>query len=412
MTYLYTEPPFSFDAFNRLEVSTPFTLGDYKHLYGLDPNFIDYMPYGGNVTFRVNEAAARLTTNSSPNSRVVHQTKFYHHYMPGKSQAILTSFNFYSNVANVTKRTGYFDDNDGMFLEQDGNGNLYFVLRSYVTGSAQERRIPQSQWNGDHCDGTGLSGFNIDITKTQLAYFDFQWLGVGRVRCGFFHNDEYVIAHTFYNSNNLANVYMSTPNLPVRCEIKNEGITTGGYFDQICSTVMSEGGYVEAGQDWGATHPALVNVTSGQSKPIFAIRLTNTFKTYKNRMIVRMGNLNMFSDGENIQWRLIKLPGNTFITANTISWTNVNTNSGVQYSANIQSYTDGEEIDNGFVAAGTLGINKTAGSPGSNFPSTAKKNFIVQNFDSTDSEIFVVVVTNIGSAVTGVGAGFQWREIY
>ena len=30
------------DAFGRIRMSSPFTLGDYKHLYGLDPNFIDY----------------------------------------------------------------------------------------------------------------------------------------------------------------------------------------------------------------------------------------------------------------------------------------------------------------------------------------------------------------------------------
>lgn len=412
MTYLYTEPPFSFDAFNRLQVSSPYTLGDYKHLYGLDPNFIDYVRNGGNVTFRINETAARLTSNDNPSCRVIHQTKFYHHYMPGKSQAILTSFNFFSNVANVTKRTGYFDDNDGMFLEQDGNGNLYFVLRSYVTGTPQERRISQADWNGDHCDGTGLSGFNIDVTKTQLAYFDFQWLGVGRVRCGFVHKDEYVVAHTFYNSNNLPNVYMANPNLPVRCEIKNEGITTGGYFDQICSTVISEGGYVEAGQDWATASPNLVNVTSGQTKPILAIRLTNNFRLYKNRMIVRMGNLNMFSDGENIQWNLIKLPGKAYITANSISWTNVNTNSGIEYSGNVLAYTDGEIIDVGFVAAATQGSQKTAGSPGSNLPSAAKKNYIVQNFDATDSEIFLVTAKNLGASSTNVGAGMQWREIY
>lgn len=408
MTYLFQQDQ-NVDAFGRSRISLPFTLGDYKHLYGLDPNFLDYAVNGATVSFQPNQACARLTTTSNPNSRIVHQTKFYHHYMPGKSQVILSSFNFYAATANVTKKTGYFDDNNGIYLEQAGDGTLTWVIRSYVTGEPQERRVTQSQWSEDKCDGTGPSAFNIDITKTQLAWIDFQWLGVGRVRCGFVHDGEYIFAHEFNNSNTLATVYISSPNLPVRCEILNTGTTTGAYFDQICSTVISEGGYVEAGTDWAvANTPRLL--TSGSTLPIMAIRLKNTFKTYSNRMIVRMGNLSMFSDGENIRWRLIKLPNTSQLTETT--WTPVDDDSGVEYNVDATAFTDGDEIDNGFVGASTQGSQKVGGAPGSNIPSSAKKNYIVQNYDSTDSEIYVVVVTNLGAQNTNVGVGMQWREIY
>lgn len=408
MTYLF-QPEQNIDAFGRGRVSLPFTLGDYKHLYGLDPNFIDYAVNGATIAYQPNQACARLTTTSNSSSRIVHQTKFYHHYMPGKSQVILSSFNFYTATTNVTKRTGYFDDNNGIYLEQAGNGTLSWVIRSYVTGAPQERRVTQSQWSEDKCDGTGASAFSIDITKTQLAWIDFQWLGVGRVRCGFVHNGEYVLAHEFNNSNNLATVYISTPNLPVRCEILNTGTTTGAYFDQICSTVISEGGYVEAGTDWAVSNtPRLL--TSGSTLPIMAIRLKNTFKSYSNRMIVRMGNLSMFSDSENIKWRLIKLPNTSQLTETT--WTAVDDDSGVEYCVDATAFTDGDEIDNGFVGASTQGSQKAGGAPGSNLPSAAKKNYIVQNYDSTDSEIYVVVVTNLGAQSTNVGVGMQWREIY
>ena len=157
MTYLFTNDitisASNSDAFNRLRVSEPFTLGDYKHVYGLDPNFIDYATNGGTVTFQSNQACARLTTSSNSSCQVVHQTKHYHHYMPGKSQLILSSFNFYEATPNVTKRTGYFDNDNGLYFEQTGDGTLNFVLRSSVTGSPQEIRIPQSIWNIDKCDG-------------------------------------------------------------------------------------------------------------------------------------------------------------------------------------------------------------------------------------------------------------------
>ena len=94
------------------------------------------------------------------------------------------------------------------------------------------------------------------------------------------------------------------------------------------------------------------------------------------------------------------------------AWVSVNDNSGVEYNVGATSYTDGEMIDGGYVSATTQGSQKSAGAPPSNIPSAAKKNYIVQNFDSTDSEIFVVAVTNIGSADGTARVSLQWREIY
>ena len=414
MTYLFnssvTISSSNSDAFNRLRVSEPFTLGDYKHLYGLDPNFIDVSVNGGAVAFQSNQACARLSTTSNSSSSVKHQTKLYHHYMPGKSQLILSSFNFYAATTNVTKRTGYFDDNNGLYFEQTGDGTLSFVVRSYTLGYVSESRIPQSAWNIDKCNGLGSSAFTLDVTKTQLLFIDFQWLGVGRVRFGFAHNGVYIVAHEFSGSNNLATVYMSNPNLPVRCEIANTGTTAGAYFDQICSTVISEGGYVEAGQDWAVTSPTLRTLTSGSSLPVLAIRLKNAYNAYANRMIVRMGNIGVFSDGENIKWRLLKLPNQAALTGTT--WVSADDNSGVEYNATATAVSVFDEMDNGFVASGGSGGNAFAGSPKSVIPSSAKKNYIVQNFTSTDSEIFVLYATNIGTASTTVGIGLQWREIY
>ena len=398
------------DAFGRIRMSSPFTLGDYKHLYGLDPNFVDYLVNGGTVAFQPNKACARLTTSNDPSSRVVHQTKFYHHYMPGKSQQILSSFNFYAATPNVTKRTGYYDDNNGIYFEQAGDGTLSWVIRSYITGAPQEVRKTQSEWNIDSCNGQGGSQFSLDITKTQLSFIEFQWLGVGSVTVGFVHEGSFIPCHIFHHSNDLTTVYMSTPNLPVRCEIVNTGATTGAYFDQICSTVASEGGYVEAGIDWAVTSPTLKNIAAGATSPIIAIRLKTAFRTYANRMIVRMGNLKMFSDGDSIKWRLLKLPNSTFL--NDTTWTDVDDDSGVQYNVDATTWTDGDELDNGWVGASTQGSQKAGGAPASNLPSEAKKNYIVQNYDSTDSEIYLIVATNIGAQSTNVGAGLQWREIY
>jgi hypothetical protein len=423
------------DAFGRLRVAETFTLGDYKHLYSIDPNFIDLKENGGDIQFAANKACAAMTTTSNTASRAVHQTKFYHHYQPGKSQVIFSSVRFGYAQQNVTKRTGYFDDRDGIYFEQVGNGTadgttngtLNFVVRSYTGGSASEatvgnykRRVPQSEWNIDPCDGTGPSKFNINISKTQLIYIDFQWLGVGRIRCGFVHDGVIVLAHEYYCSNELTEVYMSNPNLPVRCEIRNTGTTAGGSMDQICSTVMSEGGYIENGIDWAAATGATRTTKSpgGSLFPLMAIRLKNSFQGYPNRISVRPNTLGIYVTSGDCYYELIKLSNATQLTTTlnggTLNWISANDNSGVEYCINAETITGTFDIF-------SVGIIPAGSSPNSLSPvtygsiTTAKKNVITQNLDSTNSEVFVVAIKTVSTATndTSVAAcSLQWREIY
>jgi hypothetical protein len=421
------------DAFGRMRVSEPFTLGDYKHLYAIDPNFIDYTANGGTVVFGGNTASATLSTSNNTSSVSVHQTKFYHSYQPGKSQVILSSVVFGYAQQNVTKRTGYYDDRDGIYFEQVGsntsngtdNGTLNFVIRSFVTGTALEtdigsykRRVPQSEWNLDPCDGTGPSGFNIDMSKTQLVYIDFQWLGVGRVRVGFVHEGVNILAHEYYHSNVLDKVYLSNPNLPVRCEVKNTGTTNGGSMDQICSSVISEGGYNEAGIDWSVYSTARATPTPGQTAlPIIALRLKNTFQSYPNRLSVRLNNLSLYAETNSIIYEVVKLPNAGSLANNTVplTWTSADSDSGCEYCVNADTYTvaNADRLASGFVPSGSSQNSLSPVSTGS--ITAAKKNIIVQNYDSSNSEVYAVIVRTISSqsqATASVAAAVQWREIY
>lgn len=402
----------SVDAFARLRTSEAFTINDYKHTYGVNPEFINNTSDGGDVAHVTNHSCARLSTSSNSNSTAIHQSRMYHHYMPGKSQLILSSFVFYAAAENVTKRTGYFDDRDGIFFEQDGDGVLSMNIRSYVSGSPVTRKVIQSEWNGDKCDGTGDSGWDLDITKTQLWWCDFQWLGVGRVRVGFVHEDSYITAHTFYNSDILDTVYLSNPNLPVRCEIRNTGTSTGSYFDQICSTVVSEGGYMETGFYHGVNSgTAFKSITTADGLyPVMAIKLKNSVNGYPNRYTVRSESLTIYASNNPAYWKIIRLDGPANLTVTDPTWTSVDPSSAVEYNLTATAFTGGTHIAGGIVGTQSPWYSSRGSEAGTKNTPYNKMNFIAQNYDSSGSQIYLVCAQAIGGT-TNILADLTWREI-
>ena len=398
------------DAFGRNRTSEPFTLNDYKHSYGdISDTFINKLNGDGDILYNINESSVTLSATTSGSS-AIHQTRMYHHYMPGKSQFILSSFVFGAAVSGSTKRTGYFDDYNGIFFEQDATGSLQFVVRSATngTGSIVEDRVKQEDWNIN----TVLGGdFVFDVTKSALLYIDFQWLAVGRVRVGFVHKGVGVICHVFDHTNITDVAYMQNPNLPVRCEIINS-VNAASSMDQICSTVMSEGGYSEAGRAFSISSEGFRTLTSGSALPVLAIRLKNSFNGLPNRAFVRIQEANIFTDQQTVRYQLSKLPSGSMLTTAS-AWIPINPNSSlVEYNVSATGYSDGIALLSGFIGANSLNPNQANPSNTTRTGVSNKQNFIAQNYESTDSEIYVLIAKNMTSNTTNVGGSMLWSEIY
>jgi hypothetical protein len=399
------------DAFGRTRVSEPFTLGDYKHIYGIeDALFINKLSGDGDVTDNINRASVTLSATTSGSS-AIHQSKMYHHYMPGKSQNIFSSFVFGTAISGSTKRTGYFDDYNGIFVEQDATGSLQFVIRSATngTGSVTEQRVKQENWNVN----TLLDGdFILDVTKTQLFFIDFQWLAVGRVRCGFVHKGVTALCHVFDHTNLLDVAYMQNPNLPIRCEIVNSVNTViPSSMEQICTTVVSEGGYSESGKAFSVSNESFRSLTSGSTLPVLAIRLKNNINGLPNRAFVRIQEAAIFTDQQTVRYVLTKLPSGSMLTTSS-AWISIDDDSVVEYNVSSTAYSDGKPLLTGFVGANSLNINQANPLVQNQSGVGNKQNFIAQNYNSTDSEIYVLVAKNMTANSTNIGGTMLWSEIY
>jgi len=275
----YMEPfsATSLDAFGRLRVAQPYTLFDSQNRYQKDPQFDETLTTGGTSTYVGNESSVDLAVTTSSGSKVVRQSLRVFPYQPGKSLQVLASFVMNAAKDNLRQRVGYFNDDNGVFFQVSGTTKS-FVLRSNTSGSPSDvRTVNQNNWNGDKLDGTGESGITLDVAKAQILYMDFEWLGVGSVRCGFVIDGKFYVCHTFNNANDIDKVYMRTAILPVRYEIENTAATaTASTLTQICCSVISEGGYDQKSAPlWARRTSTLTGVTTS-FVPIVSIRLKST----------------------------------------------------------------------------------------------------------------------------------------
>ena len=236
----------SVDAFQRQRTSEPYTLFDAQFHRDKLPIVFDETTAGGAsaAVYNANANAVDMTLGTAAGESIVRQTYEWYRYQSGKSQLILLTGVLGEPKNNVRKRAGYFNANNGIFVESNSTQKA-FVIRTSTSGAPVDTVIPQASWNLDRLDGTGPSGLTLDLDSTNILAMDFEWLGVGAVRFAFVIDGVFVVAHKEGHANvGLTVPYMQTGSLPVRYEITNTGVAASGTtLRQICHTVASEAGF-------------------------------------------------------------------------------------------------------------------------------------------------------------------------
>lgn len=337
------------DAFGRLRASEPYTIFDSKNRFVKDAQFSESTAGGATITYTASQAAVNLNVTTASGDSAVRQSFRVMPYQPGKGLLILATFVMATATENLRQRVGYFNADNGIFFQLN-NTTKSFVIRSSVSGSPSDSNsAAQSSWNGDKLDGTGPSGLTLDLTKSQIFWTDIEWLGVGNVRCGFIINGQYIICHTFQNANINNTVYMTTAVLPVRYEITTTGVIGGAAtLKQICSSVVSEGGYEQISQPQVARRDTALTGLGTTFVPLISIRLAAT--GYGAVIIPR--TLNVFpASADDFEFVLVKNPTLT----GTPAWNAVPSDATVEFDVAATGYTGGDIVEQGYVAASNQG---------------------------------------------------------
>lgn len=348
----------SFDAFGRLRVSNPYTLFDSQNRYQKDPQFSEELTTGGTATHVANESSVDLSVTTSSGSKAVRQTYRVFPYQPGKSLLVLATFVMNAGKENLRQRVGYFNASNGVFF-QVSNTTKSFVLRTNTSGTPSDARtVNQADWNGDKLDGTGPSGLTLDTTKAQILYMDFEWLGVGSVRCGFVINGVFILCHTFNNANDIDKVYMTTAILPIRYEIENTAATaSASTLTQICSSVISEGGYQQvAALTWARMTSVMAATTTFQ--PMVSIRLKSTALG----AVVIPSIFNALPVGSVLDYEVVLMKNPTLTGA---SFSSLSTN--VEYDLAATALTGGTIVQHVYTAGSNQGSALASGDQTYNF---------------------------------------------
>ena len=348
----------SIDAFARLRTSDPFTIFDSKQLHDKQPLFWDEA-IGGSATSTHIPADANVLMTVTENSAdyVIRQTKQRFNYQPGKSQLFFMTTQA-PHVTGLVNRIGCFDGtgtnnltpNNGVFFECDTTVSWNICKNGTTTET-----VTQDNWNIDKLDGTGASGITLNLDAAQILVFDWEWLGVGRVRVGFVINGLVHYCHYFNHSNdsNFPTVYMSTPNLPLRYSIETDG-TVGGSLRHICSSVISEGGIEKTGilRVVDTDFTGVAGLSQDTTYPILGIKLKSAY----NDVTVLPEFVSMINEAnDDFRWTLQLNP----TLSASLTYADV-PNSAVQEAmgdGTITVTTEGLKVGGGYASIDTLSAN-------------------------------------------------------
>lgn len=223
----YPEAPLVFSSYGGAKVSNSTLLKSYEFMQGgLTDQFTTISGSGASETFVSASRAVLLSNPTTSGANIQKISDMGHRVLAGSSNmAVLGILVGDTGKANVIRRWGLYDSEDGLFFQMSGS-SLSVVHRSSTTGTKVDTVISQSSWNGDRLDGSqsefNNSGIAIDVSKTHLFWVDYKHLGAGSARFGTWDGSSRVIMHEIVFGNTSTDSWMAKHTLPICVEQENE----------------------------------------------------------------------------------------------------------------------------------------------------------------------------------------------
>lgn len=406
----FTEGAPQFGPFGQMMVTDAVTIGDHDFVYGLQSqDFYDNTSGGGTVTLDSDTSSTLLTCGTTSGDLTQRTSHQYHQYRPGVGNLIEMSVVLGDiGKTNLRRRWGLFDNNNGIFFELNDQ-TFRVVLRSNTTGSVVDTVIDQANFSKNKLNGSDARGFVIDLTKTNIYWMDFQWLGAGKIRYGVFRpSGERIVVHVIENSNINERTFMGTGSLPIRIEQQNTSTTgSSSEFRLTCAVVKNLGLLRKSPRffstDTGVTRISVAN-TDGEV-PLISFRPRTTFQGKPNHVpiIFRNGHIS-----NNTAFHFIFRVRTNVTSLTAESWANHDTiNSSIQIDTSATAFTGGSTNVTAVIGQETKQL-VPADSPTGDF-STAFGKLELSADEATQPIMTITVeVIDVGSAT--IFMAINWDE--
>lgn len=392
------------DSAGRIRASNPLTLFEHNNQYGTNAFKWDTQTSGtGTITepSTSNSTATTLSTGGTASGAAARRaTRVYQRYQVGKSLFGGMSFVFGAGVTNCIKQVGFYDVNNGVYLQQNG-ATINIGIRTSASGSVVDTLVAQASWNVDPLNGAGPSGatFNpADINDFRVDFF-----GTLGIRFYFYLNGDFVLVHQVQNGSNntfLAPVYI---NATLREEVFNSATASSSSTMLVYNAnLMSEGA-----DEVYPTYPFSVSngaTTVGFTArhPILSIQASTTGPS-SIRNYGQISNIlwQIYGSGAAIYYEIIingTLTGASFSTAGTGSIAN--------FDVAATSISGGTRVGAGLIAS-------AGGAAGGaiSIPNTLSLFPLVYSSLLNTQDVLTIVGTSLGAAVTA-SATLSWTESY
>ena len=292
----------------------------------------------------------KLEVGSDAGDSVIRQTKRVQRYIPGRQGEVSMTMIFGTPTTGVRRRFGLFDELNGFFFEDSGDGTYRCVLRRNTAGGVEEESFARDVWNVDKLDGTGPSGITADPTAIQHMSIEYEWYGAGMIEWNFIiANNKYAI-HRIYHGNTHTHTWASKAALPVRIELTNVAGTSGTHtYYQGSHSLSVEGTTELLGRQQSIATPITGRNlgTANTFTPLVAIRLKSDAL---DSVVIPDEFAACTLDNTDIFIRAIE---DATITGGT--WVSFSDDSAVEYNITATGFSNGSIISTAYISSGNMG---------------------------------------------------------
>ena len=189
---------------------------------------------------------------------------------------------------NVNQYIGFLDGEDGLCFGYQGLTPGFWFIEG-----GNFNFYPKSEWNIDPMDGTGPSGYVLDMQAGQVPEIKFAWHGLRNITLEVVSDTgEDYPCHVLKFINEATDTHLKNPNLPVACKIER---TSGAGAAVVLKTGSWRAGVIafsreeSASERWKSVTVLDSALAGSVRNNIFTIRNKATYAGKINHIVYELG---------------------------------------------------------------------------------------------------------------------------